>query len=261
MPCPAKAASPWTSKGRNFRDAVLSGAVLLGAGPAHGHGIHRFQVAGIRDQVNMNFRPRAGHVFAGRAHVIFHVAAAQNAARIHVLKPRKNFLRRALGHLHNNVQPAAVAHAHHQFHRALLPGRVQNFIHQRDHGGHAFERETLAAQIALLQHLLEQISPDQLVEHALLVHRGLRPFHALLYPAPPLGVGNVHEFRAHGSAVDAAGFIGQFAFDPQAGMRHGRQKSERVEIGLQISPVAKRVEYRAHVRRWELPARRLRQIH
>ena len=239
----------------------MSGAVLLGAGAAHGHGIDGLQVAGIRDQVNVNLRPRPGHVFAGRAHVIFHVAAAQNAARIDVFKSGKNFFGRALGHLHNHVQPAAMAHAHDQFHRALLPGGVQNLIHQRDQGGHAFERKALAAQIALLQHLLEEIGPDQLVEHPLLVHRGLRPFHALLDPAPPFRVGDVHELRADGAAVDAAGFFGEFAFDPQAGMRHGRQKSERVEIGLQVSPVAERVEYRAHARRWERPARRLRQIH
>ena len=53
----------------------------------------------------------------------------------------------------------------------------------------------------------------------------------------------MHEFRAHGSAVNAAGLIGQLAFDTQAGMRYGRQKSERVEIGLQVSPVAERVKY------------------
>ena len=191
----------------------------------------------------MNFRPRAGHIFAGRAHVIFHVAATQNAARINILKPCEDFLRRAPGHLHNNVQAATMAHAHHQFHRTLLPGRIQNFIHQRDHGGHAFEREPLAAQVALLQHLLEQISPDQLVEHAPLVHSGLGPFHAFLDPATPLRVGNMHELRAHGAAIDPARFIREFAFDPQAGMGNGRQKSQRIEIGFQVPVMTKRLEH------------------
>ena len=67
--------------------------------------------------MNVNFRARAGHVFTGRAHVIFHVAAAQNAARINVFKAGKDFFGRALGHLHDHVQPAAVAHAHYQIRR------------------------------------------------------------------------------------------------------------------------------------------------
>ena len=218
MPWPAKAASPWTSERQKFLRTFFACAVLFGAGPAHGHRVHRLQVAGIRNQVNIDFRSRAGHIFAGRAHVILHVAAAQHAARIHILKPGKHFFRRSLGHLHNYVEAAAVAHAHHQIHRAALAGRVQDFIHQGKQSGHPFERKTLGAEIALLQHLLEQVGPDKQVEHALLVHRGLGPFHALLDPAPPLRISNVHELRAHGAAVHAPRFIGEFACDAQTGM-------------------------------------------
>ena len=45
----------------------------------------------------------------------------------------------------------------------------------------------------------------------------------------------MHEFRAHGAVK--GGPPQQVAFDTQAGMRHWRQKSERVEIGLQVSPM------------------------
>ena len=95
-----------------FLAAFLSRSVLLGAGTAHGHRIHCLQMAGIGNQVDMNFLTRAGQVFPSRTHVIFDVAAAQHAARVDILKPRKNLFGRALGNLHNNVQAAAVAHAH-----------------------------------------------------------------------------------------------------------------------------------------------------
>ena len=193
--------------------------------------------------------------------MVFHVTATQNAARVHVLKSREDFFRRALGHLHNNVQPTAVAHAHDEFHRALLPGGIQNFIHQRDHGGHAFERKPLAAEIALLQHLLEEVGPDKLVEHPLLVHIGLRPFHALLDPATPFRVSNMHEFRAYGSAVDAAGLFSQLAFDTQAGMR---LRGAEIRAGRDRPPgipSGEKGQICAHVRRLELRAHRSRQIH
>ncbi len=71
--------------------------------------------------------------------------------------------------MHNDVQPAAMAHAHHQFDRALLSGRFEDFVHQRNERGHAFQRKALAAQIALLQDLLEKLGADQLIERASLV--------------------------------------------------------------------------------------------
>src|SRR3954447_4514588 len=167
--------------------------------------------------MNVNLRPGAGHVFTGRSHVVFHVAAAENAARVYIFKAGKNFFRRTLGHLHDDVQPAAMAHAHYEFDSTLLPGCVQNLVNQRNDCRHAFEREALAAEISLLQYLLEEVRADELVEHAFLIHFGLWTFQALLYPASPFGVSNVHEFSAHGPAINAAGFVGEFALDAQTG--------------------------------------------
>ena len=191
----------------------------------------------------MDFRSQAGHVFPGSAHVILHVAAAQNAARVHIFKSGKDFLGRALGHLHDDIQPAAVAHAHHQFHRALLPGGVQNFIHQRDHGRDALQGEALTAEISLLQYLLEQVGPYQAGRARVSGPLRAGGLPALLYPAPPFGISNVYEFRAHGPAIDAAGFVGKFALNAQARVFHRRKKPEGIEVSLQISPVAERVEY------------------
>src|ERR1039458_58472 len=78
-----------------LRLAAFAGAILLGASASYGHRIHRFQVAGIRRQVDMDFLSALGDVFAGRAHVVLHVARPQYAAWIHILKFRKCLLRRA----------------------------------------------------------------------------------------------------------------------------------------------------------------------
>ncbi len=80
-----------------FFASAFAGAVLLGAGAADGDGIDGFEVAGVRDQVDVNFSAAARFVFAGRAHVILHVAGAENAARVDVFESGKDFLRRGAG--------------------------------------------------------------------------------------------------------------------------------------------------------------------
>ena len=109
-------------------------------------------MTGVRDKVNMYFRAAAGHVFASCAHMIFHIAAAENTARIDIFKPGKNLFRSPLRHMSNHVQPPAMAHAHDEFHRATLPGAVEDFINQRNERGDTFERKALGPQISLLQH-------------------------------------------------------------------------------------------------------------
>ena len=64
---------------------------------------------------------------------------------------------------------------------------VENFIDQRDQGGDAFEREALAAEIALLHDLLEDVGASQQVEDALLVFLRRLGFHVLVDPAAALG--------------------------------------------------------------------------
>ena len=111
------------------------GPILLGASAADGHGVDSFQVTGIRNQMNVDFCASACGVFAGCAHVIFHIAASQNAARIHVFKSGKDFLRSAPRDVHHHIQASAMAHSHHQFDRSILSGGVENFIHERNQRG------------------------------------------------------------------------------------------------------------------------------
>ncbi len=68
-------------------------------------------------------------------------------------------------------------------------------------------------------------------------------FHALLDPAPALGVGNVHELHADAAAINAPRFARPLVVDLtiklKIGMRLRRQQPERIQFGLEISKLPK----------------------
>ena len=68
--------------------------------------------------MDVNLATAARDVFAGRAHVIFHVAGTEDAARIDVFESGEDFLGRALGDVGDDVEASAMAHAHDEFDRA-----------------------------------------------------------------------------------------------------------------------------------------------
>ena len=177
-------------------------ARLLGARAAHDHGIDGFKMAGIGSQMHAEPAPFARAVFARRADVILHVAAAQHAARIHILKARKNIRRALPRDVRHHVQPPAMAHAEHDLLRARRRRRRQHAVEQRNHRGHAFERKSLAAQIARLKHLLEKFRADQPFEDEAAV--GLRrvALQPLGNPAAAFGVINMNEFGADRAAIN-----------------------------------------------------------
>ena len=111
--------------------AVFARAVLLGARAAYRYRINRFKMAGIRCQMDMNFLPAFRDVLTGCADVILHVARTQHAARVHILEFGKHLLSRPFRHVNDHVQPAAMAHAHDQFERAMLSGDIENLVHGR----------------------------------------------------------------------------------------------------------------------------------
>ena len=81
---------------------------------------------------------------------------------------------------------------------------VEHAVQQRNQRGHAFERKSLAAQIARLQHLLEKFRANQPLENVGAI--GLRRvgFQSLGNPAAALGIVDVHEFRADRAAIEFA---------------------------------------------------------
>src|SRR5581483_5457097 len=98
----------------------------------------------------MNLCAAAGYVFSCRPHMVFHISAAENTARIDVFESREYFLWSTLRDVNDYIQAPPVAHSHYQFDCAVPAGAFKDFINQRDESGDAFERKTLGSQISLL---------------------------------------------------------------------------------------------------------------
>src|SRR6185312_5987594 len=76
--------------GENLVSAVLTEVILLGPSAAQGNGSDNFQMARIRDQVDVQATPVLCLKNSGGADVIFHVSAAKHAARVDVFKLGKD---------------------------------------------------------------------------------------------------------------------------------------------------------------------------
>ena len=120
-----------------------------------------------------------GDVASRRANVIFHVASAEDTARVDIFKSRDNFVRRLARGVDHHVEAAAVAHGEYRIERAALAGDVENRIEERDERGDAFERETFCPEIARLQNLFKEIGTDEAFENFVLVDVGVDVFDAL----------------------------------------------------------------------------------
>ncbi len=114
----------------NLQLPVAPDARLLGASAAHGHRVHRLQVAGIRNQVNAHLLTMRRGEDSRRSDVILHVAAAQHAARIDILEPGKNLRRRTVHYVEDDVEAAAMTHGQHGLLRPIFRGRVQDLVQQ-----------------------------------------------------------------------------------------------------------------------------------
>ena len=163
--------------------ATFTDARLLRARTSDGDWVDRFEVAGIRYQMHSDVAAVGCGEFAGCADVVFHVAAAENAARIHIFEFRENFGGRTADDVHHHVEPAAMAHRQDGLLRVVLGRGIEDRIEQRQKRDFAFERIALGAEIARLKNLLENFRADEAIENCFLVRcrcgRRFR-FHALL---------------------------------------------------------------------------------
>src|ERR1700678_2082683 len=91
---------------------------------------------------------RAGKEMTGGADVVFHVAAAQDAARICVFKLGKDVDGRLTKSVRHYVQASTMAHPHDGFLGAKVRSAVQHLVQKRNQDGDTFERKTLGAEIA-----------------------------------------------------------------------------------------------------------------
>ena len=210
---------------------------------AHGDGIHGFEVAGVRDQVDIERFSGRCSVHAGSADVIFNVACAKHAAGINILKARDNLVHRFAGNVGHDVEPAAVAHGHDGINATDIAGGIEDGIEKRDERSVAFQRETLAAEIAALEHLFKEVGANQAVQDRGLVDLELGAFHALGNPAAALGFRDVEEFHADVPAIIAAGFLGEFAGETfEIGALQRGEKAERIEGGFIKTPATEKIK-------------------
>ena len=135
-----------------------------------------------------------------------------------------------------------MAHAEDQFLRAELPAASRSSSSSGSRDGVAFEREALGSEIARLKDLLEEFRADQVIENALLIDGGRSGFHMIGEPSASLRISDVGELDADATAINAPGFLRDFAFGRQFGVRLGPEKAERIEFRLDVSPAAEQLK-------------------
>ncbi len=126
---------------------LRSAPLLLGARAAHGNRIDGFQVAGIGNQMHLDLMSIGGKEIACSSHVVFYVAATQDAPRIDILEAGENLGSRAAHDVHHHVQPAAMAHRQDALLGAVFGSGTQNGVQKREKRGFAFERKAFGAEI------------------------------------------------------------------------------------------------------------------
>ena len=128
--------------------------------------------------------------------------------------------------------------------RAEFGGAVEQLVEEGDEGGDAFEREALGAEIARLDDLLEDVGAGEQIAGCAAGRRQAEPdFEALRDPLAAFAVGDVHELRADGAGVEAAGLGGEFVVEVELGKgQRSEVLVERIELGLEIAPAAEGVE-------------------
>ena len=124
--------------GQNAAAAFGADARLLGARAAHGYWINRFEMAGIRDEMHGDAAACRREEFARCAEMIFHVAAAENAARIHILETGEDFRGGAADSVDHHVQAAAMAHGYDALVGAEAASGIEDGIEKRNQRGIAF---------------------------------------------------------------------------------------------------------------------------
>ena len=205
---------------------------LLCARAPHRDRIDGFEMARIRYEMHREAAAVERDEFSGGTEVIFHVAAAEHAARIHVLEARENCRSWPAHYVNHHVQPPAVAHRDDALLRAQACGGIEHFIEERNQRGVAFERIALCAEIASLKNLFKNFGSNEALENSRAIEPWRFGLHALRDPIAPLAIRNVHEFRADAAAIDCAGVGGVFSVNVEFRHCDGLKVSERIEIRL-----------------------------
>jgi hypothetical protein len=184
----------------------IAAEALLGPAAAKDHCVHRFKVAGIAGHRQVHLA--AGEVVLARIPaVVLHVAAAIGKAFFPVvLEFREDLLVGLVHHVVEDVQSAAVGHAHHALFNADRRGRLEHHVDRRDRALAPLEAEPLLARVPLLDEPLKSLRTDELLKHlqALLTRQrnlALVLLEVLEEPAALFRIGDVRELQADRPAV------------------------------------------------------------
>lgn len=175
--------------------------------------------------------------------MIFHVTCSEDAARIDIFETGHDIVNGLAGNVRHDIQTAAVAHGHDGIDAAQIASSIEDGIEKRDESGVAFQGETLTAEVAALENLLEEIGANQPLKDSGLIDLEFGTFDALGNPVAAFEFVNVEEFDANGAAVIAAGFLGVFAGEAfEISTLERGEIAEWVEGGLVEAPAAEEVE-------------------
>ena len=160
-------------------------------------------------------------------------------------------------HLRQDVEPAAMRHAEHDFLHAEIAAALDDLLERRDQRFAAVEAEALGAGIFDVEEFLEAFGFHQLVEDGALALAGEGDFlvaslDALLDPGLLRCIGDVHELHAERLAIRAAQDGDDLAHRREFEAEHHVEENLAVEIGVleaigwdRVRPRPARPGYRA----------------
>ena len=201
--------------GQNF--FFTAHANLLGSHTSGCDRIDGFEMTRVRDQVEINRLTIAASEGSRCALVILDIPPTKHTARIDVLKLGEHVRSGFADRVHHHVEPPAMAHCNYHLHSSALGCVVQDFVKKGNKSSYAFERKTLRAQIARLDHLLEQVCLGQEFEYVFLIYRCRFCLKALLNPLALRWIRNMHELSGNRAAVVTTSLIGEVSLNIELG--------------------------------------------
>ena len=175
------------------------------------------------------------HLFVSQ--VILHIAVARNGVGDVVVAEFLEYeFVRFLKRVREDVEPAAVSHAHDDFLDAHSSAMFEGIVQTGNKGLSAFQGKALLARVARMEEALEGLCGIDLAQNSLLdfvrkLNLALQRFDLLLDPPTGIGVLHVHVFVADIAA------IGLFERRDELAQTHlpTVEKVPRIEFLLEIA--------------------------
>ena len=168
IPCPANAASPWISSGRQrVRPRSETRSCLARTRPCTTVFTHsRWLGLNASDRCTLCASAPSPNVrsMENPRWYLTSPPLLRSVGVELVLELGEDLRRRLLQHVGEHVEPPAVSHADHDLDHVRARGALDQPLQQRDQALGALQREALVAQELVLQELLEHLGADHLRE-------------------------------------------------------------------------------------------------